>query len=122
MTPQFAQALMGAVNHAGDIAKGVAPLIETMIQKLEEKLGPLTDDEHDKVAFFIAGWCVSSLQKAGAPGLDSPAGRQDLLGRILNQVDTMTQGDGGEPQGQPMNGQPPPDGAAPMGQFAPGGQ
>lgn len=120
------------------LEKPIAAFVEKVVQKIEDKLGPLEDQEHDQVCFFIVGWIVSSLQAAKVPGLNTQAGRHDLIGRIMQAIDAMTQGQGqppqgpngappgGPPQGPPQGGPPPGAGGGagqmPMDQFvAPGG-
>lgn len=93
---------------SADHVTSLAQYIEKTIQMCETRLGPLTDEEHDKVAMFLAGWLASGLQAAGMPGLDKPEGRQDLIGRILHALDGMTQEQQGAPDAQ---GAPPPPGA-----------
>lgn len=131
ISPQGAMALKKLLaTSKGDPAMPIAMLINTTIEKLQDKFGPLSDQEHDQVCAHIAGWIVSSLQKMGLPGLDDQGARQDLMGRILQASDQLTQG---QPQGQdpsaaggPQQGAPqqPPDNSgaagppAPMGQFA----
>lgn len=97
LNAQGAVMLKKVLSQAGDHVKALAMLIEKTIQKLEDKLGPLEDQEHDQVAFFIAGWLVSSLQEMGMPGLDNAEGRQDLIGRVLQALDGMTKGDPNQP-------------------------
>lgn len=129
ITPQGAQMIKRLLaSSKGDPARPIALLIGKTIEQLQTKLGPLTDSEHDQVAIHIAGWIVSSLQQLGMPGLDKPAARQDLIGRIMQQLDAMTQAppgqqDQGPPQAGPPQGPPQPAGPPPpMGQFAgPGG-
>lgn len=132
ISPQGAMALKKLLaTSKGDPAMPIAMLINTTIEKLQDKFGPLSDQEHDQVCAHIAGWIVSSLQKRGLPGLDDQGARQDLMGRILQASDRLTHG---QPQGQdpnaaggPQQGAPqqPPDNSgsagppAPMSQFAP---
>lgn len=125
ISPMGAQTVKGLLSQSkGDPSMPIATLIEKTIQKLEDKLGPLQDPEHDQVALHIAGWITSSLQHMHMPGLDDAGARQDLIGRIMQALDQMTQGQGQQsaPQGPPQAQQPPPDqGGAPMQQFAGGG-
>lgn len=113
ISEQGAALLKKVLASSGDHVTALAQLVEKTIQNLETRLGPLTDVEHDKVAMFLTGWIVSSLQHMGMPGLDKPAGRQDLIGRILQALDGLTQDpqQQGQPPGQP--GQPGQPGAAP---------
>lgn len=137
LTPQGAQMLRRLLaSSKGDPSRPIALLIGKTLEGLQTKLGPLTDTEHDQVGIHIAGWMVSSLQQMGMPGLNTPAGRHDLIGRIMQMLDSMTKappGQQGPPQqGPPQQGAPLPPQAppapqgppAPMGQFAggPGGQ
>lgn len=132
ISPQGAQIVKGLLSKSnGDPSMPIAALIEKTIQKLEDKLGPLEDQEHDQVALHIAGWIVSSLQHMGMPGLTDAGARQDLIGRIMQALDQMTQGQGQQQQGQqgppqqaqqpqqPPQGPPgqPPQGGGPMAQF-----
>jgi hypothetical protein len=130
ISPQGADAIKGLLSQSkGDPATAIAMLVGKTIDKLQEKLGPLNDQEHDQVAVHLCGWIVSTLQHLGCPGLDTQQGRHDLLGRILQALDQATQGDPsqgdpnappdqGAPQGPPQAAQGPP--AGPMGQFAGG--
>lgn len=95
----------GVMGRASDMAAGVTMIVGKTVEKLQDKMGPLTDEEHDKVAFFITGWIVSSLQLKGAPGLDTPEGRQDLIGRVLQKLDASQGAPGGA---APMQGAPAP--------------
>lgn len=103
-------AMLKKCLQAGDHVKGLAYLIAKTMQQLEQKFGPLQDQEYDKVAMVIAGWLVSSLQEMGMPGLDDAGARQDLMGRILQQLDALTGhgGQGGAQGAQPQGGQPAP--------------
>lgn len=136
ISPQGGQIVKGLLSASkGDPSTPIAALIEKTIQKLEDKLGPLQDQEHDQVAIHIAGWIVSSLQHMGMPGLDDAGARQDLIGRIMQAVDQMTQGQGqqgpqdasqgpsqqGAPPGPPQGQAPPQGPPTPMQQFAGGG-
>ena len=115
-----------------DHVAALAMLVTKTIDNLEQQLGPLSDTEHDQVSLIITGWLVSSLQHMGMPGLDTEQGRHDLIGRVLQQVDQMTnkggqappqpdQGGGTLPQMQPGPGAPPDDQQQPQGAPAPGG-
>lgn len=131
---QGAQTIKGLLGQSqGDPVTPIAALVAQTIEKLQDKLGPLNDNEHDQVAMHMVGWVVSSLQKMGMPGLDDAGARQDLIGRIMQTMDGMTRGDsqGDHGQSQPMNAQTPSGnqggpvmgggGGAPMQQFAGGG-
>ena len=107
-TAAMIRKMLGAAN---DPAHALALFVGKIIDSLETKLGPLTDDEHDKVALIICGWLASTMQAMGMPGMDSPEGRQDFMGRILNQLDSMQQE---QPQEGAEDAQQPP-----MGQFQP---
>jgi hypothetical protein len=106
------QMIQTLLHQSPDHVKAMAMFIAKTMQSLESKLGPLADDEYDKVAAIISGWIVSTLQSMGMPGLDDAGGRHDLIGRIMQTVDGLTgHGQGGQPaQGQPP-GQPPQGGA-----------
>lgn len=100
-----------------DPAQTLAMLIGKTVDSIETKLGPLTDDEHDRVCLVIAGWLASTLQQMGMPGMDDAGARQDFMGRVMQQLDGMMQGgDQGAPadqqQAPPTDAQQPP-----MGQF-----
>lgn len=122
LNPQTADILKQLLSQGQDPAQTLAAFIGKTMDGIETRLGPLQDQEHDQVAVHIAGWLVSSLQEMGMPGLDTPAGRQDLIGRILQALDGMTQGqqsaapqgDQNTPQGPTQDQQPPP---GPMAQF-----
>lgn len=125
ISPMGAQTVKGLLSQSkGDPSMPIATLIEKTIQKLEDKFGPLQDPEHDQVAMHMAGWIVSSLQHMGMPGLDDAGARQDLIGRIMQALDQMTQGqDEGTPQDQGEDAQmgAPQGPPQPMQQFAGGG-
>jgi hypothetical protein len=126
---QFVKSLLKTAK--GDPSTAIAMFIGKLLEKLQDKLGPLEQQEHDQVAMHLAGWIVSSLQKMGMPGLDDAGARQDLIGRILQALDGMTganqpQGQHSPQQGPPQQGPPtgapqPPQAGPPMQQFAPGG-
>jgi hypothetical protein len=123
LRPETADTIKGILSSAQDAPMALAVFIGKIVDRLETKLGPLTDDEHDRVCLVIAGWLTSSLQAMGMPGLDDPSGRQDLIGRILTKLDQLTQGNGEPQQGAPdqepqQPEQEPP--AAPMDQFGGG--
>jgi len=104
-----------------DPAQTLAMLIGKTVDSIETKLGPLTDDEHDRVCLVIAGWLASTLQQMGMPGMDDAGARQDFMGRVLQQLDSMTQGEGQGEQAQDPQQAPPPDAQQPpMGQFGGG--
>lgn len=122
---ETASAIKQIISSATDPAMGLAVFIGKLVDKLETKLGPLTDDEHDHVCLVIAGWLVSSLQAMGMPGLEDAGARQDLIGRILQALDGMTQGQSGDEggAGQAAPGAPEQatqEQAAPMDQFGGG--
>lgn len=115
LNAQSAQTLKQLLAQGKDPAQTLALIIGKVIDALESNLGPLEQEEHDQVAFHIGGWLVSSLGEMGMPGLDAPEGRQDLLGRVLQALDGMTQeqGEGAGPQGAAPAGAQ----GAPMAQF-----
>ena len=100
LNEQGSTMLRKVLGGAQDHTKALALIVGKTIDKLETRLGPLTDQENDQVAFFITGWLVSSLQKMGMPGLDDAGARQDLIGRVLKTLDSSGQ--------QPAQGAPPP--------------
>lgn len=100
--------LKKVLRSAGDHIKALAYYTEKVIQQLENKLGPLSDKEHDQVAFFIVGWLVSTMQAWGMPGLDDANARQHMIGQILQALDGMTKA----PPGQQDPNAPPADPAA----------
>lgn len=118
LNEQTAATLKQLLSSGNDPAMSLAAMVGKIIDALETKLGPLEQEEHDQVAVHIVGWLVSSLQKMGMPGLDSDQGRHDLLGRILQSLDQLSQGqpDQGQPDQQPQQ-QPPPQQGQPMAQF-----
>jgi len=119
LNEQGARMLKGIMGKSEDPAMGIAMIVGKTIEKLQDKLGPLNDQEHDQVAFHLTGWLVSSLQHMGMPGLDAPDGRQDLMGRALQALDQATQGPAPgaapPPQGAPV----PPQGTMPQMQGGP---
>ena len=109
LNPQTASILKQMLAGGNDMAMTLATFVGKTIDSIETKLGPLTPQEHDQVALIVTGWLVSSLQKMGAPGLEDQGARHDLLGRILQALDQLTQGD----QQQDPNAPTPDQGAAP---------
>ena len=108
LNDEGAKLLRKVLGSSADHVKGIALIVGKTIDKLETKLGPLTDQENDQVAFFITGWLVSSLQAMGMPGLDDAQGRQDLIGRVLQTLDASQ----GAPQGAGPPAAPPQPGPA----------
>ncbi len=117
LNDQTAGIIRQMLGQGGDATKTLALLLAQTVDKLETKLGPLNDDEHDRVCLVLAGWMASTMQAMGMPGMDDPGGRQDFMGRVLTQLDSMTQG-GGEQGEQPAPEQPPEQ--APIRPFAGG--
>lgn len=119
LRPETAQTIKGLLSRSNDAVMPIAAFIGKIVDKLETKLGPLQDDEHDRVCLVIAGWMASTMQSLGMPGMDDAGARQDFIGRVLTQLDQMQQGEGqGQAEGQqeaPQQGEPEP--AAPMQQF-----
>lgn len=118
LNEQTAGMLKQMLSQGNDPTMTLAALIGKTVDAIETKLGPLTDDEHDRVCLVISGWLASTLQQMGMPGMDDAGARQDFMGRVMQQLDSMTQGEGGEqaPTGQQQA--PPPDAQQPpMGQF-----
>jgi hypothetical protein len=119
---QTAGILKQMLASGNDPAMTLAAFIGKTVDALETKLGPLNDDEHDRVCLVIAGWMASTLQKMGMPGMDDAGARQDFMGRVLQQLDGLNSG---QPQGQqeaqeaPQSAPEAPPG--PMQQFARGG-
>lgn len=101
---------------ASDYTKGLAYFIAKTIEQAQNKLGPLNDKEHDQVAFFLAGWIVSAMQGWGMPGLDDAGARQDLIGRILQQLDQLS--GNGQQGAQNAQGGPPAPGVPDAGAEA----
>lgn len=120
LNEQTAKVIRQLLSSSNDAATALAAFIGKTVDAIETKLGPLTDEEHDRVCLVIAGWLASSLQAMGMPGMDSPEGRQDLMGRVLKRLDSMTQGQGQEGAGEPPAGQREPEpGAQPQGAAPP---
>jgi hypothetical protein len=115
VSPVGLTAIKKAAANSSDHVQGLAYLVAKTLEKLQDRLGPLTDQEHDQVATFITGWIVSTLQKLKVPGLDDAGARQDLIGRILQALDRLTGG-----QGQ-QGAQDAQDGPAGPQQVPPGG-
>lgn len=116
LNDQTATLLKKMLATSKDPTVTLAALLGKTVDAIETKLGPLTDDEHDRVCLVIAGWLASTMQKLGMPGLDDAGARQDFMGRILQNLSGGAQG---EPAAAPGPEQAP--AAAPMGQFAGGG-
>jgi hypothetical protein len=108
-SPGASDRLKKLLGSSKDHVTALAMLVGHTIQSLEQKLGPLSDPEQQQVSMVITGWLVSSLQALGMPGLDTPQGRHDLMGRVLQKLDAMSSG----------QGQPPAEGTLP--QMQPGG-
>lgn len=115
LNEQTAGTLKQMLAAGKDPAQTLALLIGKTIDSIETKLGPLTDEEHDRVCLVIAGWMASTLQQMGMPGMDDAGARQDFMGRVLTQLDGMQQG-GGEQQPEAAP-DPAQQQAPPMAQF-----
>ncbi len=121
LNEQTAGMLKQMLSQGNDPTMTLAALIGKTVDAIETKLGPLTDDEHDRVCLVIAGWLASTLQQMGMPGMDDAGARQDFMGRVLQQLDSMTQGGGDQGPPQDQQQAPPPDAQQPpMGQFGGG--
>ena len=117
LNEQTAGLLKQMLSQGNDPTVTLAALIGKTVDAIETKLGPLTDDEHDRVCLVIAGWLASTLQQMGMPGMDDAGARQDFMGRVLQQLDSMQQGDGGHPPADQQQAPPPDAQQPPMGQF-----
>lgn len=102
--PGMKDAVRAAITGAQSLADGCAAYIVQLIQKLEEKMGPLEEADYQMVVAHLAGSMVEMAQSLGDPEAEDG---QSAVQSIIQAAMSMGQGQSEQA--------PPPQG--PMAQF-----
>ncbi len=122
-SPQAQQALRAAITGSQDLASSAAPFIASLVMKLEDKLGPLNDQEYMQVVSILAATIAHLAHDMGDPAAQLPS---DATMQITKAVMQLHQGQPGgasaqvaqqqqQPQAPPQGAPAAPQTPAPMG-------
>lgn len=117
--PQMAPALRAALTGTNTLAKGAAVFIVQLIQRLSDKLGPLTDADFQMVVAHFAGTIANMASHLNDPDAKDPSkAAKSIIGAVMVLHQSSGQQPGGVPPGPP--GAPPagPSAGPPLGQLA----
>jgi len=99
---KFLPVVQQALTGANDLASGVAPVILQLITAAEDKMGPLSDEDFQKVAQSLAGTLVGLAKMMGDPDAeDIPSAVQEVMAQVSDMTSeenaTAQAPDGGMP-------------------------
>lgn len=109
--PQAQQALRAAITGSQDLASSAAPFIASLVMKLEDKMGPLSDQEYLQVVSILAASVAHLAHDMHDPAAQLPSDATMQITKAVMQLHQQQKG--AQPQ------QPPPQQQAPQGSAPP---